>query len=343
MATLIKPPVPCPGTNTNFYFAHLVGQRGLLPAWGTFFIDMGRRVAKSESGPNRLVVGLAVPTRTCAAALAAFGVVLARANSSIKQVEPSKHFERLCGLPKRTPVVFIDKGKKFKGIYEGIKKVHEKQYLQIRVESQHTGGLTHLVPPEECHNVAIASEQIPELPNRQKGRPIIYSREFIKSLIGEADVFNFATNSCLECTILGRVSLLQHEIKKVNLPYSLHKGVYKAGKMQDILRVREWLRKDEAYRSEVLPVDGHKPPKTADGLVPYVTIFDGAAGFLKWRDYWRNSHWIIVLDRTEPHFREAVELVNQDYIQNRVGEGGIQNMPPSPPGVEFVVYQEARQ
>jgi hypothetical protein len=343
MATLIHPPVPYPATNINFACANDVGQRVLLPAWGTFFIDMGRRVAQSESGQNRLVVGLAVPTRAFAAALAAFGVVLARANSSMKQVDPSTHFERLCGLPKRTPVVFREKGKQFKGIYEGIKKEHDKQYLQIRVESQNTGGLTYLVLPEECHNVAEASEQISELPDRQKGRPIIYNRKFLESLIGEEDVFKFATSSCLECTILGRISILRHEIKEINFYCGQDKGVYKAGKLQDILRVREWLSKDEAYRSEVLPVDGHNQQKTAEGLVPHVTIFDGAAGFLKWRDYWRNSHWIIVLDRTEPHFREAVELVNQDYIQNRVGEGGIQNMPPSPPGVEFVVYQEARQ
>lgn len=78
MSTLIRNSVECALTKTDLYFANNFNEWVPLPLWGTFFINLGRYVAESNTGENRLVVGLAVPTRNYASALAALGIVVTR-------------------------------------------------------------------------------------------------------------------------------------------------------------------------------------------------------------------------------------------------------------------------
>ncbi len=71
-----------------------------------------------------------------------------------------------------------------------------------------------------------------------------------------------------------------------------------------------------------------------------MTIFDGAVSFLKWRDYWRKSNWIVLLDKTESRFQEAVDLLNQEYIEKRIGESLNENMFSLPEGIEIIAFNE---
>ncbi|MEQ8974167.1 MAG: hypothetical protein RIE73_27700 [Coleofasciculus sp. C1-SOL-03] len=311
-----------------------------LPNWGTFFIELGRRVAEWETGSNRLVVALAIPTRAYAAALTAFGVVVTRATLSNSQIEDTnKYFERLCNLSQGTPVTFFNKGRKFKGFYEGLDKSRGQRRLRIRVESRKTGGLTYLVPLEEAHKIEIRTSPIRNLPKKQNGRKIFAHSKFLEDILGVEKAKTCFNESQLDCIILGKRNLLNKEIKQTN--FALNPSFKKIGVLQDVLRVRHFFSTDNpAYRSEVFSVTARKRPSLSDSKIPFVTIFDGASSFIKCRDDWRSSHWIILLDRTEIHFQEAVDIVNQDYI-NRVDEEEIPNLPSRPPGVELVNYQEA--
>jgi hypothetical protein len=311
-----------------------------LPEWGTFFIEMGRRVAECETGSNRLVVALAIPTRAYAAALTAFGVVVTRATLSKHQLEDTnEYFEQLCNLRQGTPVTFLNKGRKFKAFYEGVDLISGKRRLRIRVESCHTGGLTHLVPLEESHNIEIRDTPIVNLPKKQNGRKIAAHSKFLEDVVGDDIASTYAEKSQLDCVIIGKESFLRTETTKID--FAGTPSFKKAGVLQDILRVKKFfLTYNQAYRSQVFSATPIEPPHPPNGKVPFVSIFDGASSFVKWRDDWRTSHWIILLDRTEIHFQEAVDIVNQDYI-NRVDEE-IPNLPSHPRGVEVVVYQEAR-
>jgi hypothetical protein len=311
-----------------------------LPNWGTFFIELGRRVAEWETGSNRLVVALAIPTRAYAAALTAFGVVVTRATLSNSQIEDTnKYFERLCNLPQGTPVSFSNKSRKFKAFYEGVDKISGQRRLRIRVESCQTGGLTHLVGLEEAHKIKIRTTPIRNLPKKQNGRKIFASSKFLEDILGVDKAKTCFNEAQLDCIIFGKRNILKKEIKQTSFAGS--PSFKKKGVLQDVLRVRHFSSTDNlAYRSEVFSVTARKRPRLSDSTIPFVTIFDGASSFIKWRDDWRSCHWIILLDRTEIHFQEAVDIVNQDYI-NRVDEEEIPNLPSRPPGVELVNYQEA--
>jgi hypothetical protein len=114
------------------------------------------------------------------------------------------------------------------------------------------------------------------------------------------------------------------------------------GRLQEILGVREFAGRRETYRSRVLPVSGGEPATPDSEGTPAVTVFDGAAGFFKWRDSWRQSNWLVILDRTDPQFADAAALVNQEYIQRRSDDAMIKGIPRPPCGVELLVYREAR-
>lgn len=341
MTAVISPYIQGVFAKTNLCFANNFDQWVPLPAWGTFFINIGRWVAEAETGENRLVLALAIPTRNYAAALTALGVVLARANITTAKIDINSHFQQLSSLPIGTAVNYQRNGKTLKGIYQGVEIVNGEQRLRIQTENKINGSLKYLVCREESPNVKIASSQHINLPKKQAGRSIVAPSEFLHTLIG-ADTQEFAAKTRLECAVIGRVSILQQEIKEVPFAHYSSKSESKIGYLHDVLRVRDFLNEGEAYRSEVLPAQGNNPPETTNKSIPHVIIFDGATGFIKWRNDWRNSHWIVLLERTEPRFQEAVTEINSEY-GNRIDGEEIHNIPSVPPGVELVVYQEARQ
>ena len=319
-----------------------VDERVPLPEWGNFFIEIGRRVAEWGTGKNCLVVALAIPTKAFAAALAAIGVVLAKPNLYSHQVDIDEHFEQLCSLPKGTQV-FHQHGKHLLlATYEGVANLYGEPMLFIRVGKRRDGNLTYRVRKKDSHRVRFSSkEHMPLCSEDEIGQPFIIS-DFLAGLIGEAEALQFSTTTKLDCVILGNINTFKQEITSIPFTCKPVLSSFKKGVLQEVLRVQNFLaNQNQPYRSEFLKVIGNQSPQTTGGLVPNVTIFDGATGFIKWRDDWCNSHWIVLLDRTEPHFREAVDIINNDYSY-RVGDEDIQLTVTPPTGVELVIYEKAR-
>ncbi len=326
-------------TNTNLYFAGVSDKWVPLPKWGSFLTNLGGWIAQAQTRKNRLVLGVAIPIRNYAAALAALGVVLARVDVPIQSIDINRHFQQLSSLPIGTAVHYKYGTRKLKGIYQGVEEVHGEQRLRIQIQNKRNGGgLTNIIRKEESLNVKIASNQNTNLPKRQTGRYILKNKDFIKAVTGKNNLKYFTENHS-NYAIIGQFSLLRQEIMEANFARYLSKYKFKEGNLQDILRVRDFFTTEgQPYCGEVLSAQGNTPPQTTDELVPHVVIFDGATGFIKWRDYYRNSHWIVLLERTDIRFQEAVEIINQEYI-NRVDEE-IQNIPSPLSSFEMIVYQQ---
>ncbi len=342
MSTLICNSVECALTKTDLYFANNFNKWVPLPLWGTFFLNLGRYVAESHTGENRLVVGLAVPTRNYASALAALGIVITREKFHTNRFDIDRHFPDICRLKTGTSVSFKYQGKELPAIYEGINDIDGQPRLRIRVQSTETGGLTHLVSKKESSKISIAAKPVLSLPKKAKGQSIIVYNNFFNVLIDKVKAADLFAYPRLDCTIIGSISTIKHEITDIRFACKSTENTFQEGILQDVLRSRNFITENQAYRSEILSIKGNKTPQTANGLLPHVTIFDGASAFIKWRDNWRNSHWIILLDRTERHFHEATEIINYEY-SSRVEVDETLNLPTIPPPVEIVLYQEARQ
>lgn len=74
-------------------------------------------------------------------------------------------------------------------------------------------------------------------------------------------------------------------------------------------------------------------------VTPRLVLFDGAQGFIKWRHFFGKSDWVIILDRTEPHYQEAVHGINDGYSR-RVSDDMLNIDIPFPQGIDFLSYVE---
>lgn len=90
-----------------------------------------------------------------------------------------------------------------------------------------------------------------------------------------------------------------------------------------------------------MPVGTNGPSDELIRRTELGVVFDGAAGFLKWGQLWHGRHQVIVLDRTDPYFDDAINAINGRFAQDRIG--GAVALPPRqpPPGGEVLAFREA--
>lgn len=310
-----------------------------VPEWGVFLLSLGAFAASYPKTNTRLVVGAALPTRAYAAAFVGTGVVCERTVSSGPRLAADIHFRQLCALKDRTPVTLMCGKKKSKGVLVGCRELHRQMWLEVQLTSKTAGGATQLVQAKDCLRIEVVDGEGDGLQERLKWKEVKDVSPFARRLLGDENVHEFNTRSRLDCLLVGRLNLLQEEITGVNFacapPLEEEQGV-----LQDVLRVRKFLGAGHAFRSEAVAAGSQDAAEETGELKPHVTVFDGSTGFSKWRDYCRDSHWVVLLDRTEPGFEGAAALLNAEY-GNRVGEEKLEELPEVPAGLEVVAFTEA--
>lgn len=307
-----------------------------LPDWATFFIEIGSHLGQFQHSSNRLVVAVAVPARAYVAALAAMGAVSAGAIQHGDDETKSQHFQRLCQLPKGTPVIFRRSGKFTKAVLvgcdqsDGIARIGVREYKSLHC----------WLPLSECLRIEVASAAIATAPARRVPYRVP-SKPFLQSMLPGLDIGHFATHTSFDCAILGRLNALRRELTTTSLGNPPITGTcIDRGTFQDILRAKRLLPKDYAYRSDVFPVEAKKSAIPASKSKPLVTVFDGSLAFLKWRDDWRQGNWMVILDRTEAQFDGAVAALRQEH-SSRVSDHNLQTEAELPSGVELLAYEES--
>ena len=308
-----------------------------IPTWARYFLDTGAAAAVA-AGP-RLVLCLAVPSRSYAAALAACGIVTTRASLPVEQSSPAKHFELICNLPEETPVSLLSGRKKLKGLFIGCADHQGMKYAQIMVNQKSAGGGSYLIPEAGALRVDVLPAGPINLPKRQGGRSIPQVADFTRHILGNRQAQIFAELPRLECLIVGRVNVLRREIMDTAFATSSDRTAYHEGRLQDLLQVHRFLNGTEPYRSDICRVNGQAPVFANDGVIPSFVIFDGATGFIRWRDHLRDSNWIVILDRTDARFHEAAQVLNQAYL-SRIDDNGLVNLSSPPAGVEVMSFYE---
>ena len=64
-------------------------------------------------------------------------------------------------------------------------------------------------------------------------------------------------------------------------------------------------------------------------------LFDGSSALLKWDRIASGAVKIIVLDRTDTRFEEAIELVNTKYVDR---QSDVNVIPEAPNNIETIVF-----
>ena len=307
-----------------------------LPDWAEYFISIGKQLASAELSDSREVTVIVVPTRAFGAAFVSLGMVINDAAARDLASETA-HFAALFDLPAGTPVIFRPKpGKIFKGILQAPEEYKGKLYVRVQVHSSNGGGLTYLLDESKATQVQPARHS-GKLPKKQGGDNARLANQFVDSLLGEADPVQLGLRSKFCCAIVGRRNTLEHEIRKTPLALYVNGQLHAEGHLQDVLRVDRFVTEQQSYRSALV---AESPKDEVIANVEMGVVFDGALGFLKWGDLWQSRHQVVILDRTESYFDEAVSAINTRYSQNRTDGEVALPVSDAPPGGEVLAFRE---
>lgn len=311
-----------------------------LPDWAEYFINVGKQLSHAKQSHSRIITAIIVPTRAYGAAFVSLGMVISNA-AARDHTSVTDHFEKLFDLQVGSSVIFRPGGgKTLRGVLKAPEEYKGKLHVKVQVHSKEGGGLTYLVDESHALQVqpAMHSRQLPKKQGTENTR---FANKFVDSILGDSDPVQLGLRSKLCCAIVGKKSTLEYEIRKTPLAIHVNGDQYAEGQLQDVLRVDRFVSEKQSYRSVLVPVGSKQPPSDIVENVQMGVVFDGAHGFLKWSERWNRSHQIVILDRTEPYFDDAISAINSRFSQNRVdGENSLPRMD-APDGGEVLSFREA--
>ena len=307
-----------------------------LPQWGQFFLDIGHALSAREENGNRIVVGLALPTRAYAASLIAAGIVVGRASLS-DQNEALERFQQLASLEIGTSLLYRKEGKRVKTLFQGVEKKGNRSWLKLD-----SGSEKYMVPPNLALQVEFPAKQFASPPKRSSRKTSTAISPFLANFLSQKTAKEAILRSHLDCLIIGSAGRLDREVNDISFAVMDTTGKFVEGKAQDIIRVRRFSQ-NEAYRSDVYYTHG-RDFLERQAEMPSVVIFDGSTSFLKWKAYWSHPHCVVIFDQTERDFDAAIQVFNEEFIKNHLDEEVDLNLSLEiPKRLPLSIYQEVRK
>ncbi|MEK6259919.1 MAG: hypothetical protein AABP62_14965 [Planctomycetota bacterium] len=314
-----------------------------LPEWAEYFIGVGSHVARASNTDSRIVTAIVVPTRAFGAAFVSLGMIISD-SAARDQASESAHFEMLFDLAPGTPVILRPKkGTALKGVLQSPEEYRGQLWVRVQVHSKEGGGRTYLI--DESHGLTVqpAGRLTWKLPKTQGMGNDRTASKFVDSLLGEADPIQLGVKSKIVCALVGRRNTLEHEIRGTPLSIRVNGDQHAEGQLQDILRVDSFVTEQQSHRSALVTVGTSRPAADVINNVEIGVVFDGALGFLKLGAIWPPRHQVIILDRTEPYFDDAISAINSRFTQTGLrDECGLPDIEP-PPGGEILAFREDLQ
>ena len=308
----------------------------LLPEWAYFFMRLGFQLATMSNDNYRVVTGLAVPTRVFACSLVATGVVLARADN--ENSIDTMQLQYIRSLKSGTSVyVRMDNNKRLRGVVKKLVEFNGKQYILIRTTESMERGF----PLDDYASRITVADQDVNLPkHQQSGYSVETPGKFLQCCLGEELAQAYILDSSFEALLIGKKSVIEYEVSGIFLSCKKSdKFAGVTGCLQEILRVRQFSGANKSYRTQCVSSLNITPEKEIGKQTPSIVIFDGAVAYIKLGHKWRSAHQIVLLDRTERQFVDAIELLNQNYAYRLAG---IAKLPVKiPNGIEMMMYEES--
>jgi hypothetical protein len=273
--------------------------RQRLPVWARWLVNLGRRTANGGEPPRRMVAAIAVPTRAFAATFCGVGCVI--------------------GDPLRFTAVATD-AEELEAHFENLCALRPGSTVTVASGSaKHVGRFVRADELQGERYLVI----------EQDGD----SKQAFTQYIPLREAHNVAVRGLgLSCLIIGKVTQLEQEICSGEV-------ITADGRpLQELLKTRRFAsRRETDIRCDVIATAAELPGGLRDAQ-PGVVIFDGAEAFRRWKEAWRRSAWLVVLDRTSRQFDEAALLVEQEFVERRYDDGDPLADLDVPPGIEVAAF-----
>jgi hypothetical protein len=345
----------------SLFFQSDSGEWYPLPSWAIFFFNLGSVLEVQPLSKERIVMGVALPARPFASSLAATGAVIASLHANL-QSDLQSYFDELCKMPYGTGVVLLrndkdDGPRQYPGVFAGLDETSltpwDKSSPKIRLiriqvsrstmSDTKAGGRVFMVDAKRADTIRVLDPaeaiSLKELPNTPSGSSVRSLSEFARRITG-AGMSQYVARSKVVCLIVGSPGTLNREIKEVKYGVGSDSLTLFEGNLGEVLRVRRFSKTRRQFHSDIFTAASKWPPRQAALGIPDIVIFDGAAGFMKWRDSFQKSHLLIMLDQTEPLFMEAVQRLNYEYSCRLENDVLPTSFPNPQPGVELTFFRE---
>lgn len=263
----------------------------------------------------------------------------------------------LCDKPKGTSVTIRVKNRLQQAIISGKEMNKDNgtvKYLRIKPKK----GQVRLINESQSHLVKVSAKRT-QLRKRQVGQFVKDNSEFSKHFFSEDAAEHGAVGSSKLCAVVGSKRQLEHEFTQQRFSVTPDGGNEAAkGVLQDIIKVKSLGKESEQFLSAIFstsktptrPVDQPSAETVAQGTpiaheeFP-VVVFDGANAYLKQNRNWQRQNRVVVLDRTDSKFEDAVDELNRQFM-GRIVETEVLNMleflPNAPAGVEIQLSEVKR-
>jgi hypothetical protein len=297
-----------------------------LPSWATLIAHAGAELAEINPAQQRIIVGVTVPTRGYASAIAAAAHVLRR--NQLNPLDPSDadlHFEQLRELPAGTAIKLRQGGRLHDGLLLGTEVREGNELLKVS-----TRGMTRLLPKQIALNVRAAdgTKQDGHLRSRRIEIPPL-----LTAFLDQQDAASYATNSRVDCIIVGTLTSITTDLMEPGFGAGSDPSVH--GCLQDLVRARGVAGAATGSRTALVPAGADEDELTEHK--PWLVIFDGGRGYTRLGHLWTRSHHLVVIDRSAPSAEPAAEAFNFAYFE-RSGEVdfGTAEVPPS---IELLAFE----
>lgn len=279
-----------------------------------------------------MVAAVTVPTPAFAVALSATGAVHARAHVSARE-DAETHFALLEALPPNSMVWYRESPtKRREAILLGTEvKGGLRRAVISTVLPGGTGKAKCWVQCAKIEPMDKPSEGLPEHARLRHARVGM----LVAGLYSES-LQSVLSGNRLDCLIVGNKGRLEDEIRSAEFAIVPEGGRPVSGRLQDLLLARRFARSGDRYRSDLIAASAGN--EFAVRWTPPVVVFDGANSYLKLGHQWPGADRIVVLDRAEARFNEAVQDLNLRYVADRAEGGRFDDLPQVPAGVEFMLF-----
>gem|GEM_PF-5648385 len=308
-----------------------------LPAWASWFIDLGSEIYSLRHERERLTVAVSVPNRRFAALLTALGIVL----SSFKEerATPDDPATRLDALQPGMPITLIDLNNKIR--FARVMETHRNESGRLTSIKYDRNGhgitadpITRLI--DKCTGIDFSASNDVEF---QVGRPAGVNTEFTSSLMDTSNYERFVCHNRKSCLIVGEVKSLLEEITEIRFAVNGREPI--TGALQDLLRARignqdQPLHRSVPARSHIIRLHGGDIETTVDPssfITNACTIFDGGISYQNHRDS-AIGNAVVIINRWAAHASESALVFRNDRASS-TRDADIKAMRNTPRGIEI--------
>lgn len=304
-----------------------------IPEWARFYLELGASLANFHEEKIRYVAALALPTRSYTATFIGSG--LAYANSFLQPDEIKQHLELILSLPNGSSVKYLNRdGRLLNGIKREVITVQGK--LIIGIQKGGIGKETIYIASEDASRIEISNKKRHHLPNNQIGRNIRPPSPLLDEILAEKS-YEYVFQTRIDGLVIGSFNSLEEEAKAL-MGIGSEDGTTYQGFLFELFRVHGFNPPSSGHRFLLQAANSQETIKLPlDVSQSFSVMFDGSLSFTKWKEYFKNENWIVLLDHTEANFKNAVSQINQEYIYRTDAPLKI-SLPPIPSGIEMMFF-----